>query len=60
MQDDIQEKVFKLLTVDNFYFLFSIIFIIAIVKYKNYLDVSYFLLVTFYYIRLKLHRRHTI
>lgn len=56
MQVESQTKEFKLLNLDNFYILFFIIIMAVIITYKNYLDISYFLLVTINYIRLKIHQ----
>ncbi len=56
MHSDIQTKVVKLLTLDNLYIIFLCFSLIAIINYKNYLDISYFLLITFQYIRIKIHR----
>ncbi len=50
-------KVMKLVNFDSFYCAFFIISIYIIASYKNYLDIAYFLLVSFYYIRIKLHQR---
>lgn len=57
--DVIQAKVFKFLNLDNFYRLFVIVSIISIIHTRNYLDISYFLLITFNYIRIKIHQSST-
>lgn len=60
MQDDVmQMKVIKFLNLDNFYILFVVVSITYIVHTKNYLDISYFLLITFNYIRIKIHQSST-
>lgn len=56
MQTRIQARVVKLLNLDNLYILFFIISMVSIFSSRNYLDVSYFLLITFNYIRIKIHR----
>ena len=56
MHSDIQTKMVKLLTLDNLYRIFFIFSLIVIIHDQNYLDISYFLLITFQYIRIKIHR----
>ncbi len=51
------EKMKKWFNLDKFYFLMLIIFTIFIINKFNYLDIAYFLLITFYYIRIKLHQK---
>lgn len=55
-----ENKVVKIFTVDFIYLLFFISMIFLIVSGKNILDVSYFLLVSFYYIELKLYNKKII
>ncbi len=52
-----QEKMKKLFNLDSFYIIFVLFFVNLIACYRNYLDIAYFLFVTFYYIRMKLHKR---
>lgn len=56
MQDDIQTIILKFLNLDSFYLVFVIISMLSFYSSKNYLDLSYFLLITVNYIRLKIHR----
>lgn len=55
-----EEKILKLINVNNFYILFSVVMIGVIFRFKSYLDISYFLLVTFYYMRLKFHQKEVL
>lgn len=57
MQNKMQDRILKCLNLDNFYIIFLIISLTVIISSRNYLDVSYFLLITLNYIRLKIHQR---
>ena len=57
MQKKMQDRILKCLNLDNFYIIFLIISLTVIISSRNYLDVSYFLLITLNYIRLKIHQR---
>ena len=48
----------EIVNIDSVYIVFLIISLITIIGYKNLLDIAYFLLMTFYYIRIKLHTRN--
>lgn len=50
-------KIMKLINFDSFYILFTIVFLSLIITYRNFLDIAYFLLMTFYYVRIKLHSK---
>ncbi len=52
-----QEKIKKWINLDSFYMVFVLLFVNLIISSKNILDIAYFLLVTFYYIRMKLHKK---
>ncbi len=51
------QKLKKIFTVDFFYLLFLLGMIPLIVSYKSILDLSYFLIITFCYIKLKLYEK---
>lgn len=55
-----EEKLKKLLTVDFFYLLFSVVMIHLIVSCKNLLDIGYYIIITTCYIRLKLYDKKII
>lgn len=50
----------KLINLDSIYFLSSIFLLSLIYSDRNFLDVVYLLVVTFYYIRIKVHRKKII
>ena len=47
----------KFFSIDSIYFFSSIFLLLLMVNDFNYLDLLYFILVTVYYIRVKVHRR---
>ena len=47
----------EIINIDTVYVAFLIISLLIIIGRKNLLDISYFLLMTSYYIRIKLHYR---
>lgn len=55
-----EEKLKKLFTVDFFYLLFSIGMIPMVVSGKNILDLGYYIIITFCYIKLKLYNKKII
>lgn len=52
-----ENKVMKIFTVNKFYAFFVIIMVSFIVTEKNILDVAYLAMMTYYYIKFKLHQR---
>lgn len=52
-----EDKVMKIFTVNKFYALFVIIMGYLIINERDILDCAYFVIITFYYIKLKLHQR---
>lgn len=46
----------KLISLDGIYFIFCIIYIDYIISFRNCLDIAYFIFITFYYLRIKVHR----
>ena len=55
-----EKKLKKLLTVDFFYLLFSMGMIPLIVSDRNILDIGYYIVITFYYIKFKLYDKKII
>ena len=53
----IPKIVTKLLNIDLLYVLVSITLIVLIYHGHNILDIFYFLIITYYYIRVKVHRK---
>ena len=51
-----QDKLEKMFSLDSMYISLGILLIIYIVEEKNIIDVMYFLLLTFYYIKIKVYR----
>ena len=49
-------KVLKIFSLDRIYFFLAVFLVVYIIKSHNRLDVIYFGLVTFYYIKVKFYR----
>lgn len=52
-----QNKISKLLNINYLYFAYTFFMILLIVDSKSILDIVYFLVVTFHYVRIKIHQR---
>lgn len=52
-----EDKVMKIFTVNKFYTFFVIVMLTIIIKGKEIIDIGYFIIVTYYFIKLKLHQR---
>lgn len=52
-----ENKVMKIFTVNKFYAFFVIIMVSFIVTEQSIIDVAYFIIVTYYFIKFKLHQR---
>lgn len=50
------EDISKLMNLDSIYFLSSIFLLLLINSDRNMLDALYLIVITFYYVRLKVHR----
>lgn len=47
----------EIVNIDKIYLFFLMISLVTIIGRRSLLDIAYFLLMTFYYIRIKLHYR---
>lgn len=52
-----EDKVIKIFTVNRCYALFVIVMLTLIIEEHNIFDCVYFVIITYYYIQLKLHQR---
>lgn len=52
-----QSKVSRILTINNFYLIYALLMILLIIDSKSMLDILYFLVISFYYIRIKIYQK---
>ena len=57
--ENMMEKFMKKYSLDIAYFSLAIILILMIIESCEVIDIGYLCIMTFYYIRIKIHRWHT-